>query len=87
MPNDNPKEFTNTQKVLLATNTVLWTIASFAVKNFFSDGPEMYPRGIKNLWPLEGFGRFKHDFSIEEWLIFAAGPWIVVYFLNRGKDS
>ena len=84
------KGLTSTQKVLLATNAVLWTVAATATDHFlfpacYSSG-ECYD-GIKDLWPIEGFGRFQDDFSIEEWLVFAVGPWIVVYFLNKGKES
>lgn len=43
--------------------------------------------GIVSLWPFEGFDEFQNHFSIEEWVLFAAGPWILVYFLNKGKES
>ena len=87
------KKFTSIQKVWLVTNTVLWTIAASETDFFFTNWtPEV--GGTSSLWPLASsssthgpFNQFNDDFSIEEWLLFAIGPWVVVYFLNKAKRT
>jgi len=80
------KKFTSIQKVWLVTNTALWTIAATNTRSFLRS-PTHSRGGTEVIWPIEGFDQFRYDFSIEEWLLFAIGPWIVVYFLNKGKGS
>ncbi|MBN32256.1 MAG: hypothetical protein CL845_09775 [Crocinitomicaceae bacterium] len=76
--------YQKTQIVWLWTNTTVWTLASFWSDNFWEDS---YDSGRGNLWPIQdGISFFERDFSVEEWLLFAVGPWIVVYFLNKAKD-
>lgn len=78
--------YQKTQIVWLWTNTAFWTLASFWAE-YFWESSSYSNKGIGNLWPIEdGISYFERDFSIEEWLLFAVGPWIVVYFLNKAKD-
>jgi len=75
------KEFNNQQWVILWANLGLWTVESFSANNFFESD---YYAGTSVFWPFES--GFKTSWSFEEWLVFAVGPFVVVYFLNRGKN-
>ena len=82
------EEFSNKQKVWLTANSLLWSLAATTTNHFFMECHDgRCYGGIVNLWPFEGFDEFQNHFSIEEWVLFAAGPWILVYFLNKGKES
>ena len=75
-----------TAAILLGLNTLAWLISSLYADDLLDNG------AISEFWPLMTYvghrpfrTNFEMQFSIEELLIFALAPWIVVYLFKRPK--
>ena len=70
--------------LLLISNTFIWTQLSYFVECDFWVAHDGY------FWPFEERrgGGFSSSFSIEEWFVYAIGPWLIVYFVMvLGQDE
>ena len=68
--------YNNKQWVLLCTNLVLWTVVSLGVDAFWYGDGELCPFSTES---------FEYSWGVVEWLVYGVGPFVVVYYLNKGK--
>ena len=68
--------YNNKQWVLLCANLVLWTVVSL--------GSDAFWDGDGELWPFTSY-YLRASWDVVEWLVYGVGPFVVVYYLNKGK--